>query len=93
VTLIACAPHAATSNPVLDALREAAREGNVEEAVLRVLAQARDTVGAERAFLVEEGEEDGPPHVLGMASLRAEAPFPRALPSCPFSTLGSTHTR
>jgi len=61
---------------VLDALREAAHEGNAEEAVLRVLAQARDTVGAERAFLVEEGEEDGPPHVLGIASLRAEASFP-----------------
>ena len=55
---------------MLDALREAAREGSVEEAVRRILTQARDTVGAERAFLVEEGEEEGPPRVLGMASLR-----------------------
>jgi len=67
---------AGASNVVLDALRAAAHEGNAEEAIARVLEGARDAVGAERAFLVEEGEEDGPPHVLGMASLRAGESHP-----------------
>jgi sigma-54-dependent transcriptional regulator len=56
---------------LLDTLREVAHEGNADEAIARVLEGARDAVGAERAFLIEETEEEGPPHVLGMASLRA----------------------
>ncbi len=71
------AREAAASNAVLDALRELAHEVKAEEAVSRVLEGARDAVGAERAFLVEEAlEEDGPPRVLGMASLRAGESHP-----------------
>src|SRR5678815_92593 len=76
------AREAAPSNALLDALREVAQEGNAESAVSCLLERARDAMGAERAFLVEEaeeaeeGEEDAPPHVLGRASLRPEESGP-----------------
>ena len=61
---------AEASNAVLRAVRDAAAEASPEAAVSLVLEHARRALGAERAFLVEEALGNGPPSVLGTASIR-----------------------
>ncbi|HEX5045030.1 MAG TPA: sigma 54-interacting transcriptional regulator [Candidatus Polarisedimenticolaceae bacterium] len=67
------AREAAASNAVLDALRTASAEPSPHEALSAVLEHARSALAVERAFLVEEAEEDAPPRVLALASVRAGA--------------------
>ncbi|HET9300690.1 MAG TPA: sigma 54-interacting transcriptional regulator, partial [Candidatus Polarisedimenticolaceae bacterium] len=78
------AREAAASNALLDALRQVAHEESAESAVSCLLERARDVMGAERAFLLEEAE---PPHVLGRASLRPQEGDPSGTAArCVFSS-------